>query len=205
MNGYCTYEQWKRARWGINWHVILCGVFGSQWSWPGRLRCFVEVGIGPLDISALPYVVDKGLQVIGIDPNPACVEAARTAFPLADIRQRAVWHTSGDKVQLTNNQGSSGIVGQWKPSEGGRGTFEAETMRFDEIDTGQIDAINIDCEGCEHIVLEQMASRPQVIGIELWPQYPKAQWCEDWLLREGYRPIFSTGPMSETHIFAKLD
>jgi FkbM family methyltransferase len=199
MNAQCSFEQWKKCRWGINWRWI-----AEPYTRRAYGGTIMEVGIGPLEISALPYFAEMGQSwdIIGIDPNPRIVEAARTALPYAKIIEKAVYSESGHTLQLTDNGGSSGLVGAWKPTEGGSGTFNVQTVAFADVDPGDILILNIDCEGAEHYVLQGLKSRPLIIGIELWPDYPKAGWCTEWLLSHDYRPIFETGPRSETQIWA---
>ena len=198
INPHCTYEQWKRARWGFRWDRI-----AKAYNIPEGAE-IVEVGVGPLDISILPYFSGHGFRLTGIDPNPEICATARAGMPDVTIIEKAVYCESGHILQLSNNSGSSGIIGEWMPTTGGKGAFDVETIDFAEIDSGNIAILNVDCEGSEHYVLEALKSRPTLIGIELWPQYPKAQWCENWLLDNGYSPIFATGPQSETQIWEKL-
>lgn len=193
INPHCTYDQWKRCRWGFDWREIAGEITGAV----------VEVGIGPLEISMLPYFMHLSTPIVGVDPNPDIAAKARAGLPGAQIIESAVYSASGLTLQLTNNSGSSGLVGQWQPTPASGGTFDVQTISFSEIDDGDIEILNIDCEGSEHYVLQGLTSRPRLIGIELWPEYPQAQWCEAWLLGNGYRPIFATGPTSETQIWKK--
>ena len=57
---------------------------------------------------------------------------------------------------------------------------------FELFDPGDIDVLNIDCEGMEWAVCSCLRSCPQLIGIELWPAYPHRQACLDWLVAAGY-------------------
>lgn len=195
MNKHCTYEQWKTSRWGINWSELI----GSR-----DVVTAVEVGIGPLEISALPYFVESMVPcVIGIEANPDIAAKAKDALQGAEIINRAVWDVSGIEITLNENGGSSAVDGIWCPTRAHSGKqHKVQTIDFADFDSaGIIDVLNIDCEGCEHHVLGRMNSRPELIGIELWPNYPQAGWCEQWLLENNYEPIFATGPMSETHIW----
>lgn len=197
IHNHCTYTDWKRNRWGFDWRVIC----------PEPVY-ICEVGVGPLSLSMLPYFSDLEPMAFAFEPNPVMANAAREALPWVELVEKAVWSKSGDHVTLQLNNGSSGIIGQWSPTPGGNGTVQVETVRFGEaVLHTKFDILNIDCEGSEHYVLEDIEQfelpLPRFIGIELWPQYPKAAYCEDWLLRHGYRPIFATGPNSETSIWKK--
>ena len=106
---------------------------------------------------------------------------------------------------LNINGGSSAIDGQWCPTRGYKHQQQVRTINIADIDDGEIDVLNIDCEGCEHYVLQSLKSRPHVIGIELWSAYPEYAYCENWLIDNGYKPIFETGPTSETKIFQRAN
>lgn len=195
IHKHCSYEDWKRNRWGFDWRAIC----------PAPIA-ICEVGVGPLSLSMLPYYDDLKPTAYAIEPNPAMASACRRALPWVNLTEKAVWSKSGDHVTLQLNNGSSGITGQWCPTPGGQGTVQVETTRFsDSVSWVPLDILNLDCEGSEHYALEDIEEfnmpRPRYIGIELWPRYPKAAYCEQWLLRNKYRPIFATGPSSETSIW----
>jgi FkbM family methyltransferase len=203
INPYCTYEDWKRCRWGFDWRVIAEGVLRAP-----PLKA-VEVGIGPLEISMLPYFSEGSTtHCIGIEANPRIAAVAEAAMPRARIIHAACTDGATPTVDLMINGGSSAVAGYWCPTPSAGQRVTVPTITYAAA-VGEVcpDIVNIDCEGCEHFVLESMDTlghRPAVIGIELWPKYPKAVWCEQWLLSHGYRPIFATGPESETQIWTRV-
>jgi FkbM family methyltransferase len=84
-------------------------------------------------------------------------------------------------------------------SQGDTGTIEVGKHRHGE----QLDFLKVDCEGCEHIVLDQMRSRPRIIGIEIWPNDPFGIHNIAWLETNNYRIVASSGPCGETQVWAK--
>lgn len=199
LNPCCNLNQWNRARWGMDWRAFY------QLAKTDNMT-IVEIGIGPLEISALPWFTGDGFKLIGVDPNPDIANRARIAMPDAEIHEAAIWSESGQTLTLEMNGGSSGIEGQWKPTPGKGQTVQVQTKTYAEILGNRSPALlNIDCEGSEHYVLQSISENdlplPRILGIELWSEYPQAEWCMDWILSRGYRPIFETGPTSETKIF----
>lgn len=198
LNPCCSLTQWTRFRWGMDWHAF--------WELAKTdNKTIVEIGIGPLEISALPWFPES-FNLIGVDPNPDIANRARLAMPDAEIHEAAIWNESGHTITLEMNGGSSGIEGQWKPTPGKGNTVQVQTKTYADILQGRAPTLlNIDCEGCEHHVLQSISDNalplPRILGIELWPEYPQAGWCLDWILSRGYRPIFETGPTSETKIY----
>jgi FkbM family methyltransferase len=204
MNKHCTYEDWKRCRWGIN-YLELCG----------RLVDVLEIGVGPLEISALPYFVEvSGCQSVGVEANPLLAETAALELERTTIVHAACWSEAGLSVELVMNGGSSAVAGLWcpTPNPGGQ-RVKVPTVTYESVVKEHFfgvhpQLVNIDCEGCEHLVLESMGAMgpgvngyPMYIGIELWPQYPASASCEKWLLDHGYQPILATGPASETQVW----
>lgn len=188
-----TLEQFQRGRWLVDW----------AWICRGRaIRTVCEVGIGPRDISMLPFFQPgKNCQrLIGVEPNPEFLLWARE-MPGIELHSVAVAEKRG-KATLLLNGGSSFIRGSWSPTPAtGDKSVEVETVPFSEIDTGDIDVLNLDCEGGEWVALSQMKSEPWLIGVEVWSGNPDRERILNWLISSGYVPILSTGPEGETMIW----
>lgn len=159
-----------------------------------------EVGVGPFDISILPYVYDGVAPICAVEPHPVTAERVRNVFPEVELHECAIGSEHGTG-RLTDNEGSSGLHGAWMPTPGS-GSIEVQVYPFDAIEQGEsFGVMNIDCEGGEWDVLRVMESRPELLGIELWPQYPHRDDCLQWLADEGYKLLATSGPCGETMMF----
>lgn len=185
-------EQFLRVKW----------LFDFEWLTRFmKIRTACEVGVGPRDISAMQFF-RPGInceKLIGVEPNPEfhcnVTEAGGILYPVAIVENEGV-------VKLHLAGGSSAVDGTF--CQTGRKTIEVEGWRFDAIDDGKIDFLNIDCEGCEIHVLERMKSRPEIIGIETWPHDPNGQRVRDWLHVNGYCLRLTSGPEGETQLWTKV-
>lgn len=164
-----------------------------------KIRTACEVGVGPSDITAMQFfkVGDNCEKLIGVEPNP---EFHKNVPPDGILFPFAVVGKPG-KVKLRLCGGSSAIDGMF--CQQGADTIEVDGVSFASIDDGQIDFLNIDCEGCEIHVLENMVSRPSMIGIETWPHDPNAQRVRDWLHGNGYVLRLTSGPEGETQVWTR--
>lgn len=188
-----TLEQLQKGRWVIDWGWICRGM---------AIRTVCEVGIGPRDISMLPFFrPGKNCQrLIGVEPNPEFLSWAKGLAGI-ELFPVAVAGASG-RARLLLNGGSSFIDGSWSPTPSPNGkSIEVETLPFSEIDPGDIDVLNLDCEGGEWAALSQMKSSPRLIGVEVWRGNPDGAKILDWLGSRRYAPVFSTGPEGETMIW----
>jgi len=197
LHRHLDLERYRHNRWGIDWFWITRPLAAHL----RRPLTVCEIGIGPLRISALPWLAGTAAHLVGVDPVREFVDAAREALPDARIVHAAVCDRADTTVRISVNGGSSAIMGAWCPTRGGARIVEVPAVRMSQIDDGTVDVLNIDCEGAEHHVLAHLVSAPAVIGIELWPQYPKRGWCLAWLREHEYRPIIETGPESETSVW----
>ena len=200
INDQCSTSRFLQCQSVINWNLILAAD-----ARPIRTAC--EVGVGPLDISMLPYFSEgySGSwacdRLIGVEPEPVAAAAARL-IGNAEITEAAI--TDGrTKAILVMADGSSYISGTWKPTEfmTALPAVVVKGIGFADIDDGKIDVLNIDCEGAEWLVLQSLVNRPRIIGIEVWPQHPDAQRILGWLLDEGYEIALKCGPMEETQVW----
>jgi hypothetical protein len=198
-------ETLKRVRWHLDWEWLL----RAEGIGPGD--CVAEVGIGPLEISAVPGMLAAGCEVIAVEPlemfRAAAMEAAR-AMGAEDrllIAEGAVAETGlyPSTVRIEVNGGSSGVAGEWRPTPGCEGSVLVPALDWRRLDRGDLLAMNIDCEGSEHWVLRGMVSTPRLICIELWPQYPQREECLEWLVSRGYECVWTSGPCGETMLWRK--
>ena len=177
-------------RWNVDWRVLIAGrEVLSVW----------EVGVGPLTLSILPLFPDA-VELVGFEPHHELADKARAGVPGAVIHELAL----GDSVRRAGfclNHGSSALLNSWCPTPSEWNGCQVEVSTFDLFDHGEIDVLNIDCEGMEWEVLQRMKSRPALLGIELWPHYPHRNECLEWLWSHGYELVVTTGPEGETMIW----
>lgn len=208
QNPYCDWQKWKLNRWNVNWQVLVQLARNSGWlkGEEGRARTVLEVGIGPLDISMLPHIsIYQAHRIVGVEPHPTTLAKAKEACPHCHLLHGAIvspsYKESFVDLQMNPSAGSSALVGGWCPSPSQGSVISVPALHFEDVDDGEIDIINIDCEGAEWHVLEQMRSRPALLGIELWNQYPQRSECLNWLAENNYHPLWSSGPEGETLVF----
>jgi FkbM family methyltransferase len=103
------------------------------------------------------------------------------------------------KITLMLSHGSSFIEGIRSPlvtAEGDKALLrpkhEVEMYSIAEYDTGDIDELLIDTEGCEYDVIKSLISRPKKIVVEMYSfgchyTNPHYQEILDWMLANGYR------------------
>ncbi len=68
-------------------------------------------------------------------------------------------------------------------------TIKVRSVKFSEIDPGDIDLISIDIEGAEWYVLKHMVSRPNIISIETHGKFytnPFINQIKDWMALNNY-------------------
>lgn len=177
-----------RVKWNFDWFFV---------AGPSGVVC--EVGIGPADLSALQWftVGANCTRMIGVEPNPEFWPWAETR---CELHRCAVGNQPG-KADLMLAAGSSAIRGTFLAK--GNHVLSVAVQTFDTIDPGDIDVLNIDCEGSERHVLDTLVSRPRLIGIEIWPNDPNAAYNRNALERLGYSIVVSSGPEGETQIWSK--
>jgi hypothetical protein len=177
-----------RVRWNFDW-LFLAGVSG--------VVC--EVGVGPADISMIQsFTIGCNCTgIIAVEPNPEY----QVNLPAGTQLYKAAIASHYGKGRLFLQGGSSALEGTFMQPHGK--FMDVELIPFSSVDPGNIDVLNIDCEGCEHCVLDQLRSRPRIIGIEIWPNDPFGIHNITWLESNNYRIVASSGPCGETQVWAK--
>ena len=158
------------------------------------LRTICEVAVGPW--SLLSRFEGLSQRALFVEPDPQMAAEAAINFPWAEILRVAVAASVGT-ANLRKLKGASYIKGiPWAPMFAksqekcrAAGKVTVPTMPFNMIDDGQIDVLNLDCEGSEWFVISNMSSRPLLIQIEL---YPANNWHRElvaWFAENGYVEI----------------
>jgi FkbM family methyltransferase len=160
-----------------------------------------ECSVGPIDISIAPSFVGKCDRLLLIEPEPhMAAEAERVLH--TKVLKVAVGMEAGNQLMVYNN-GSSYLKGTWAPTPTGTKTFWVVVQTFDELDDGQIDILNLDCEGQEWAVLSHMKSEPKLLAIENCDDSPNYNDICKWLKDHDYKMRWMTGPWAETQIYTK--
>lgn len=160
-----------------------------------------ECSVGPLEISIAPSFVGKCDRLLLIEPEPhMAAEAERVLH--TKVLQVAVDFQPGPRVMVYNN-GSSYLEGTWAPTPTGEKNFLVDAVTFDTLDDGQIDILNLDCEGSEWAVLSCMKSQPKLLAVENCDDSPYYQEICQWLKEHNYKMRWMTGPWAETQIYTK--
>jgi hypothetical protein len=142
MNKHCTYSDWTRCRWGINYGILAAGVFGNK----AHLNV-IEIGVGPLEISCLPYFHDAGHHCIGVEALPDTAARLPQALMIARARpeptgdDRTFWVTDSamPETRLVEVLGLNGLAAAPLISTGGlklmmiAGYVQADDGRLDGL------------------------------------------------------------------------
>lgn len=154
-------------------------------------RTICECAVGPWSLlQRFDGLCDRA---IFIEPDPKMAEAARGNYPWAEVFQLAISDHNG-KANLRKLRGSSYIKGiKWSPAFKAfpnkarrAGKVSVRTVKFDTVDDGKIDILNLDCEGSEWFVLENMRSRPFLLQIELYAEHGYYDEITAWLIENNY-------------------
>lgn len=160
-----------------------------------------ECSVGPLEISIAPSFVGKCDRLLLIEPEPHMATAAEQALN-TKVLKVAVGFQTGRQFMMYNN-GSSYLKSTWAPTQTGTKEFVVDVVTFDTLDDGQIDILNLDCEGMEWAVLSHMISEPKLLAIENCDDSPYYKEICQWLKGHDYIMRWMTGPWAETQIYTK--
>lgn len=180
-------------RFDLDWIAEKMGIL------PAMTVC--ECSVGPLEISIAPSFVGKCDRLLLIEPEPHM--AAEAERVLGNKVLRVAVGTQPGKHMMVYNNGSSYLKDTWAPTPTGDHWFEVDVVTFDTLDDGQIDILNLDCEGQEWAVLSQMKSEPKLLAIENCDDSPYYKEICRWLKEHEYKMRWMTGPWAETQIYTK--
>jgi FkbM family methyltransferase len=135
-----------------------------------------------------------------VEPVPQQAQAAEQKLG-SKVHQVAIGMNPGRRTMLYNN-GSSYLKDTWAPSMTGQKEFDVDVVTFDTLDDGQIDIMNLDCEGQEWAVLSKMTSKPKLMSIEIDEYNPDRNLILQWLKDHDYALRVFNGP-GQTQVWTK--
>ncbi len=134
-----------------------------------------EVGVFLPEYSNVIDFIKKGIRTTLVEADPLVAQKIReyyAGYPVT-VHAVAIFDYNGtielsrasQSTFVSSVKSSPAIVNDgYRPRESD--VFTTECRLFSEIDTGDIDLISIDIEGCEWYVIDKMSSRPKVISVE---------------------------------------
>ena len=137
-----------------------------------------EIGVGEINSCRTKIFWDSGIECHLFEPNPILykdlIDKSKN-YKNVHVYNLAITNKSGEEeILLINN--CSYIDGIESPMILNHGInteytesvekVKIKTETIDKFDTGDIDILLIDTEGCEWFVLEKLISRPKQIAIE---------------------------------------
>jgi hypothetical protein len=141
---------------------------------------------------------ERVASVTLVEPDPLHAQSLRVEFPGARVIECAIVDECRPATLYRFDQSTYaecvGIMAPafanhayLRPDEAER--FVANGLTLDIVDTGCIDVLFLDTEGCEWYALKHMRSRPVVIAVEMqWGEYVNPHRAEiaAWLIGAGY-------------------
>lgn len=175
----------------------------------------VEIGTYFPNAAQTANFIEAGHRVTLIEPNPQACEALRQKWGKLKnitILNKAIFNKKCEKVfcQIIasdfHKPSSSWLHGVRSPYLEMHKTgqipdvqtdkIKVQCVTFDEIDTGKIDLLFVDAEGCEWYVIQKMKSRPRLIKLETHGNHgyinPFMKQINTWMGKNSYREVTKT-------------
>jgi FkbM family methyltransferase len=160
-------------------HICEVGVFLPEYS---NIIDFIKMGIRTTLVEADPITAAKIVTYFK-DDNV-------TVHPVAIFdRNGQVQLSRYDQSTFVTALKSTPAIINDRYKQNDADVFTTECRMFSEIDTGDIDLISIDIEGCEWYVIEKMISRPKIISVETHSKAyvnPNIHLIEAWMKANAY-------------------
>ena len=175
----------------------------------GNVNSVAEVAACvPKECWVAPYCRFAHVRVLLVEPLPENAQMLRAAFGRhANVRiEEVAIQAQEGPVQMWRRLGVSanGVTDVAKNWDLTRPEWQSVMVRgvpFSTIDPGDINAMLVDVEGCEHIVLQTMTSRPKMIFVEVrqptvvkgepthYKPPPSVPHTRAWMEHEGYEKV----------------
>lgn len=173
--------------------------FARKHCGPGPIHVGEVAVFSPALSQVAPFVNDPEARLFLVEPLPNRAEVLRAEWPDAVLHQVAVMPYRGE-VRMHRYRGASYVEGVPSPAttiprlrRAGPDAI-VPCCPFEDIDPGDLDALNVDVEGSEWNVFQTMKSRPKAIQVEWWHirtdyEVPYGDRILDWLVTNGYREV----------------
>jgi FkbM family methyltransferase len=163
-------------------------------------KCACEVGVFTPDQSKILYLAASGVRCILVEPHPTAADKIREVAGAAEnviVVDKAVTREPG-AISLVEAGASTFVKGVDSPAkmndalrDEATTEYTVESVRFEDIDPGDIDVLCVDTEGSEWFVLQGLASRPAILVLELYGKRyvnPHIDEIRAWTRDKGYKP-----------------
>jgi FkbM family methyltransferase len=157
-----------------------------------------EVGVFLPEYSNIIDFIRKGIRTTLVEADPLVAEKIKVYFkdyPVS-VHPVAIFDHDGtvelsrfDQSTFISSVKSSPAIVNDKYKQSEADSFTTQCRRFSSIDTGDIDLISIDIEGCEWYVIQTMISRPAVISVETHSKAyvnPNIHLINQWMVDNSY-------------------
>jgi len=164
-------------------------------------KVLFEVGVCQPSDSHVKDFLDGATKAELFEPHPFYYQRLVIAFESYEqvkVHNVAIYKEEG-KVKLYNRNASTFVEGIESPAKVNDGysekegdVFNIDAKTFDQYDTGDIELLAIDTEGCEWFAIEKMKSRPKLICVETHGMRytnPYLKEIEAWMKENGYEVI----------------
>ena len=164
-------------------------------------RVLFEVGVCQPHDSHVKDFLDGATKAVLFEPHPFYFARLKLAFgenSNVTIHNVAIYKEEGT-VKLFNRNASTFVEGVQSPakvndgySENESDVFAVKADTFDKYDTGDIDLLAIDTEGCEWFAIQKMKSRPRLICVETHGMRYTNPYLKEillWMDRNGYKAL----------------
>lgn len=162
-------------------------------------KIVAEVGVYLPQTSNVLGFINQGISTMLVEPDPLCITKIEEYFTGKDnvkVFQNAIY-TENTEIELyrtnastfVSTLSSSPALVNDKYLKQDKDKFTAVAIKFSDIDSGNIDLLSIDTEGCEWFVISTMLSRPQIISIETHAKNyinPYLKDLNNWMLENNY-------------------
>lgn len=157
-----------------------------------------EVGVFLPEYSNIIDFIRKGIRATLVEADPKTAEKIVAYFKNDNVTVHpvAVFDRNGTIELSRYDQSTFVTVLKTTPAivndrykQNQADVFTTECRLFSEIDTGDIDLISIDIEGCEWYVIDKMISRPKIISVETHSKAyinPNIHLINEWMEKNSY-------------------
>ncbi len=163
-----------------------------------------EVGVYMPETSNVLKFIKDGVKAILVEPDKKSLSRIREVFKDDNVVvvPYAIYDYNGelelvqrDASTFAKDLPSSPALDNDNYSIKNQDTFKVECKVFNDVDTGNIELLSIDTEGCEWYVIKNLVSRPKVICLETHGRFytnPFIKEIRQWMKINKYSAWYKT-------------